>query len=151
MLGKRNPAGEGGYDQDGDQLASDGHSLVGAQLPVLSQASLVVIRIYGSDVPSLRLGTGSGQESRGPRAAHSTPLLFWASAVGTQRENGAGRECPQPVSRPSIATESLYLGRVPTPMTPAQVVYGLICTPLRLSSCKAVGEKRLKEAEAWGM
>lgn len=91
MLGKRNPAGEGGYDQDGDQLASDGHSLVGAQLPVLSQASLVVIRIYGSDVPSLRLGTGSGQENRGPRAAHSTPLLFWASAVGTQRENGAGQ------------------------------------------------------------
>lgn len=65
MLGKRNPAGEGGYDQDGDQLASDGHSLVGAQLPVLSQASLVVIRIYGSDVPSLtkvRNGKWAGEQ-----------------------------------------------------------------------------------------
>lgn len=35
MCGSRNPAGEGGYDQDGDWLVSDGHSLVGAQLQVL--------------------------------------------------------------------------------------------------------------------
>lgn len=36
-------------------------------------------------------------------------------------------------------------------MTVAQVAYGLPCTQPRLSSYKAVDEKQLVEAEAWGV
>lgn len=76
-----------------------------------------------------------------------TQLPFSGSLICTM----LGKECPQPMSRSSMVTGPLHLSGVPMPMTLAQIAYGLPSTQPRLSSFKAVDEKQLGEAEAWGV